>query len=37
MRTEAGEHAEITASEPSEVLQMALPRLADAAAERAAA
>jgi hypothetical protein len=37
MRTEAGEHAEIEAAEPSQVLQMALPRLADAAVERAAA
>lgn len=37
MRTEAGEHAEIEATEHSEILQMALPRLADPGAARAAA
>jgi len=37
MRTETGEHAEIEATEHSEILQMALPRLADPAAAPAAA
>ena len=37
MQTEAGEHPEIEAAEASEILQIALPRLADPAVERAAA
>jgi len=37
MRTEASERAEIEAGEPAEILQMALPRLAEPAVERAAA
>lgn len=37
LQTEPGERPEIKASEPAELLQIALPRFEDAAAERAAA